>query len=70
MGLIKFLLVKWQRCGIFEHYYKLKKPLPVVRPGTQTRRFTHIQDTVEISYLAWKENLCNIIVLIKKVIQL
>jgi len=44
--------------GIFEHYYKLKKPLPVVRPGTQTRRFTHIQDTVEICYLAWKKNLC------------
>ena len=44
--------------GIFEHYYKLKKPLPVVRPGKQTRRFTHIQDTVEICYLAWKKNLC------------
>ena len=44
--------------GIFEHYYKLKKPLPVVRPGTQTRRFTHIQDTVEICYLALKKNLC------------
>jgi len=44
--------------GIFEHYYKSKKPLPVVRPGTQTRRFTHIQDTVEICYLAWKKNLC------------
>ena len=44
--------------GIFEHCYKLKKPLPVVRPGTQTRRFTHIQDTVEICYLAWKKNLC------------
>ena len=43
--------------GIFEHYYKLKKPLPVVRPGTQTRRFTHIQDTVEICYLALKKNL-------------
>ena len=44
--------------GIFENYYKLKKPLPVVKPGTQTRRFTHIQDTVEICYLAWKKNLC------------
>ena len=44
--------------GIFEHCYKLKKPLPIVRPGTQTRRFTHIQDTVEICYLAWKKNLC------------
>jgi len=44
--------------GIFENHYKLKKHLPVVRPGSQTRRFTHIQDTVEICYLAWKKNLC------------
>ena len=44
--------------GIFEHCYKLKKPLPVVKPGTQTRRFTHIQDTVEVCYLAWKKDLC------------
>ncbi len=44
--------------GIFEHHYKLKKPLPVVRPGTQTRRFTHIYDTVEICYQAWKKKLC------------
>ena len=44
--------------GIFENYYKKRKPLPVVRPGNQTRRFTHINDTVEICYLAWKKNLC------------
>tara|TARA_B100000035_G_scaffold260752_1_gene231696 strand:- start:695 stop:1570 length:876 start_codon:yes stop_codon:yes gene_type:complete len=44
--------------GIFEDHYKMKKPLPVVLPGTQTRRFTHINDTVEICYLAWKKNLC------------
>ena len=44
--------------GIFEYHYKLKKLLPVVRPGTQTRRFTHIKDTVEICYLAWKKNMC------------
>ena len=44
--------------GIFEHHYKLKKPLPVVRPGTQTRRFTHIQDTVKVCYLAWRKGLC------------
>tara|TARA_B100000282_G_scaffold245545_1_gene188796 strand:+ start:1912 stop:2805 length:894 start_codon:yes stop_codon:yes gene_type:complete len=43
--------------GIFEEAYKNKKPLPVVRPGTQTRRFTHINDTIEICYLAWKKNL-------------
>ena len=44
--------------GIFENYHKQKKPLPVVKPGNQTRRFTHISDTVEICYLAWKKNLC------------
>ena len=43
--------------GIFEDNYKRRKPLPVVRPGTQTRRFTHIDDTVDICYLAWKKNL-------------
>jgi len=43
--------------GIFEHFYKLKKSLPVVKPGNQSRRFTHIYDTVEICYLAWKKNL-------------
>jgi UDP-glucose 4-epimerase len=42
--------------GIFEHHYKSRKALPVVRPGTQTRRFTHIYDTVEICYKAWKKN--------------
>ena len=44
--------------GIFENLYKSKKALTVVRPGTQTRRFTHVQDTVNICYLAWKKNLC------------
>ncbi len=44
--------------GIFEDHYKKGKPLPVVKPGTQTRRFTHIDDTVNICYLAWKKNLC------------
>ena len=44
--------------GIFEDYYKKRKPLPVVKPGSQTRRFTHINDTVHICYLAWKKNLC------------
>ena len=42
--------------GIFEDAYINKKPLPVVRPGTQTRRFTHIKDTVQTCYFAWKEN--------------
>jgi UDP-glucose 4-epimerase len=44
--------------GIFEDRYKLKKPLPVVKPGGQTRRFTHIHDTVEVCYQAWKKKLC------------
>ena len=44
--------------GIFEDHYKRGKALPVVKPGTQTRRFTHIDDTVLICYLAWKKNLC------------
>ena len=44
--------------GIFENHYRMKKSLPIVRPGTQTRRFTHISDTVETCYIAWKKNLC------------
>ena len=44
--------------GIFENLYKSKKLLSVVRPGSQTRRFTHVFDTVSICYLAWKKNLC------------
>ena len=43
--------------GIFEDHYLRKKPLPVVKPGTQSRRFTHIDDTIETCYLAWKKNL-------------
>ncbi len=44
--------------GIFEDHFKKNKALPVVKPGTQSRRFTHIDDTVKICYLAWKKNLC------------
>ena len=44
--------------GIFEDHYKKGKALPVVKPGSQTRRFTHIFDTVNICYVAWKKNLC------------
>ena len=44
--------------GIFESHYKNKVSLPVVKPGTQSRRFTHIQDTVKVCYLAWKKNKC------------
>ncbi len=42
--------------GIFEDCFKNKKPLTVVKPGTQSRRFTHIKDTVEVCYEAWKTN--------------
>ena len=44
--------------GIFEDCYKKRLPLPVVKPGTQSRRFTHINDTINICYEAWKKNLC------------
>ena len=44
--------------GIFEDAYKNKKPLLVVKPGSQSRRFTHINDTIKICFLAWKKNLC------------
>ena len=44
--------------GIFEDLYKKKKPLTVVKPGIQSRRFTHIDDTVKACYVAWKKNKC------------
>ena len=44
--------------GIFENCFKTKKPLTVVRPGSQSRRFTHISDTINVCYLAWKRNKC------------
>ena len=43
--------------GIFEDAFNNKKALPVVLPGTQSRRFTHIDDTINICLLAWKKNL-------------
>ena len=44
--------------GIFENQYQNKKPLTIVKPGTQTRRFTHINDTVRICYEAFKADKC------------
>tara|TARA_B100000925_G_scaffold215406_1_gene164617 strand:- start:330 stop:1217 length:888 start_codon:yes stop_codon:yes gene_type:complete len=44
--------------GIFEYQYKNNKPLSVVKPGTQTRRFTHIDDTVKVCFDAFKANKC------------
>jgi len=42
--------------GIFENAYKKNKPMPIVKPGSQTRRFTHIDDTVKVCFYAWKKN--------------
>ena len=44
--------------GIFEYQYQHRKPLTVVKPGSQTRRFTHINDTVQICYNAFKADNC------------
>lgn len=44
--------------GIFENCYRKNLPITVVRPGTQKRRFTHIQDTINVCYYAWKQNKC------------
>ena len=44
--------------GIFENHYLKKKPLPVVKPGSQSRRFTHIDDTIDVCIKAWKKNEC------------
>ena len=38
--------------GIFEELYKSNKPLTVVKPGTQRRDFTHVEDVVNGTYLA------------------
>ncbi len=42
--------------GIFEKQYQKNLPLTVVKPGNQTRRFTHINDTVDLCIFAWKKN--------------
>ena len=44
--------------GIFEDHFNRGKKLPVVRPGTQVRRFTHVLDTVKACIFAWKKNKC------------
>ena len=44
--------------GIFEDQYSKNKSLTVVKPGSQSRRFTHVYDTVEACYYAWKKNNC------------
>ena len=44
--------------GIFENQFRNKLPLTVVKPGTQTRRFTHVSDTIDVCFKAWKMNKC------------
>jgi UDP-glucose 4-epimerase len=44
--------------GIFEDHFMSGKKLPVVRPGTQVRRFTHVYDTVKACIFAWRKNKC------------
>jgi UDP-glucose 4-epimerase len=44
--------------GIFEDHFKRGKKIPVVRPGTQARRFTHVYDTIKACVFAWKKNKC------------
>lgn len=44
--------------GIFEDQFKNNKPLTVVKPGNQSRRFTHIDDTIMACFYAWKQNKC------------
>ena len=44
--------------GIFEKQYSENKPLTVVKPGNQSRRFTHVKDTVNVCFKAWKDNRC------------
>jgi UDP-glucose 4-epimerase len=44
--------------GIFEDHFRRGKKLPVVRPGTQFRRFTHVSDTIKACILAWRKNKC------------
>ena len=52
-------MVQWLL--LLEYLKKLsgKKRLPIVSPGTQSRRFTHVFDTVEVCYEAWKRNKCS-----------
>jgi len=42
--------------GIFEKAFKKNEPMPVVKPGSQSRRFTHVDDTIDACILAWKKN--------------
>ena len=41
---------------VYENLYKKQLPLTVVKPGNQTRSFTHINDTIAVCFEAWKKN--------------
>ena len=41
--------------GIFETQFKKKIPLTIVKPGSQKRDFTHIDDIINGCYLAFKK---------------
>ena len=57
--------------GIFEHQFKNKLPLTIVRPGTQKRKFTHVDDTIKVCIDAWRKNECkHYSISSKKIIQL
>jgi UDP-glucose 4-epimerase len=43
--------------GIFEGQYLKNEPLTIVSPGVQLRDFTHVNDIVKGTFLAWKKNL-------------
>lgn len=42
--------------AIFSKQYLNNKSLTVVLPGTQSRKFTHVTDTVQACYVAWRNN--------------
>ncbi|MDA7572706.1 NAD-dependent epimerase/dehydratase family protein [Candidatus Pelagibacter sp.] len=44
--------------GIFEDQFKKKLALTIVKPGSQSRRFTHISDTIAVCFYAWRKNKC------------
>ncbi len=43
--------------GIFEKQFINNQFITIVKPGNQSRKFTHIEDTVKGCYMAWNKNL-------------
>ena len=44
--------------GIFERQFEKGRAITVVKPGTQSRQFTHVDDTINVCIEAWKNNKC------------